>query len=235
MCMGAAWIYTRSGGCLDHPARQQAIDPKTTIAAVWQCPWLMLWTAPPLAPASMMIDDFILARAVHLLALVHWIGGVAMVATIVLPRARALPDVRAALAAFEAFERRFVAQVRLSILLAGLSGFYMLNKMQAWEQLLDPAFWWLMLMVAVWAVFALMVFVLEPLVVHRLFSRLRSARQGARIRARNLVARSSAHGRSCCYCGRCAWCSWCLTAIRLRRRPCQNATKLVSAHRTLRC
>ena len=35
--------------------------------------------------------------------------------------------------------------------------------------LLDPAFWWLMLMVAVWAVFALMVFVLEPLVVHRLF------------------------------------------------------------------
>ena len=115
----------------------------------------------------MMIDDFILARAVHLLALVHWIGGVAMVATIVLPRA--LPDVRAALAAFEAFERRFVAELRPSILLAGLSGFYMLNKMQAWERLLDPAFWWLMLMVAVWAVFALMVFVLEPLVVHRLF------------------------------------------------------------------
>jgi hypothetical protein len=38
-----------------------------------------------------------------------------MVATIVLPRARALPDVRAALAAFEAFERRFVAELRPSI------------------------------------------------------------------------------------------------------------------------
>jgi len=70
----------------------------------------------------MMIDDFILAGAVHLLA-GNWIGGVAMVATIVLPRARALPDVRAALAAFEAFERRFVAELRPSILLAGLSGF----------------------------------------------------------------------------------------------------------------
>jgi hypothetical protein len=45
-----------------------------------------------------------------------------MVATIVLPRARALPDVRAALAAFEAFELRFVAEVRLSILLAGAGG-----------------------------------------------------------------------------------------------------------------
>jgi len=46
-----------------------------------------------------------------------------MAATIALPRARALPDVRAALAAFEAFERRFVAEVRLSILFAVLSGF----------------------------------------------------------------------------------------------------------------
>jgi uncharacterized membrane protein YhaH (DUF805 family) len=45
----------------------------------------------------------------------------------------------------------------------------MLNKLQAWTLLLDPTFWWLALMVAVWAVFALMVFVLEPLVVHRPF------------------------------------------------------------------
>ena len=44
--------------------------------------------------ARMTIDDFALARAVHVLALVHWIGGVAMVTTIVLPRARALADAR---------------------------------------------------------------------------------------------------------------------------------------------
>jgi hypothetical protein len=92
-----------------------------------------------------------------------------MVTTIVLPRAGALADAHAALAAFQAFESPFAAQARFSILLAGLSGFYMLNKMQAWTLLLDPAFWWLALMVAVWAVFALVVFVLEPLVVHRLF------------------------------------------------------------------
>jgi len=57
--------------------------------------------------AGMMIDDFAFARALHVLALVHWIGGVAMVTTIVLPRARALPDAHAALTAFEAFEGRF--------------------------------------------------------------------------------------------------------------------------------
>jgi uncharacterized membrane protein len=115
------------------------------------------------------MNDFVVARALHVLALVHWIGGVAMVTTIVLPHARALADAQAALTAFEAFERPFAVQARFSILLAGLSGFYMLNKMQAWTLLLDPAFWWLTLMVAVWTVFALMVFVLEPLVVHRLF------------------------------------------------------------------
>jgi hypothetical protein len=45
----------------------------------------------------------------------------------------------------------------------------MLDKLQGWTRLLDPAFWWLALMLAVWAMFALMVFVLEPLLVHRLF------------------------------------------------------------------
>ena len=116
-----------------------------------------------------MIDDLALARAVHVLALVHWIGGVTMVTTIVLPRARAVPDARKALSLFEVFESRFAAQARWSIFLAGLSGFYMLHRLQAWAQLFDPAYWWLMLMVAVWIVFALMVFVFEPLFVHRLF------------------------------------------------------------------
>jgi putative copper export protein len=41
-----------------------------------------------------------LARAIHVLALVHWIGGVAMVTTIVLPHARRLPEAIDAVAAF---------------------------------------------------------------------------------------------------------------------------------------
>ena len=118
---------------------------------------------------GVMIDGLTFARALHVLALVHWIGGVAMVTTIVLPRARVMADASAAVAAFEAFEGRFAAQARYSILLAGISGFYMLDRLQAWARLFDPTYWWLTLMVAVWTVFALMVFVLEPLVVHRLF------------------------------------------------------------------
>ena len=40
----------------------------------------------------MPFDDIALARAIHVLALVHWIGGVAAVTTIILPRARAFAD-----------------------------------------------------------------------------------------------------------------------------------------------
>ena len=117
----------------------------------------------------MMIDDLGLARAIHVLALVHWIGGLAVVTTIVLPRARALPNAKEAIGAFEAFELRFASQARISILLAGLSGAYMLTKLDAWNRFQYVSFWWLDLMVAVWILFALMVHVLEPFLIYRLF------------------------------------------------------------------
>jgi uncharacterized membrane protein len=112
-----------------------------------------------------------LARAVHILALVHWIGGVAVVTTIVLPNARRLPNPGEAIAAFESFERRFAAQVRISILLVGISGIYMLNELNAWNRFEYLSFWWLDLMVAVWLAFSIMVYVLEPLLVHHAFRR----------------------------------------------------------------
>lgn len=116
-----------------------------------------------------MFDGLTLARAIHILAIVHWIGGVAVVTTIVLPYARGLGDDDAAVAAFEAFERRFVRQVRISILLAGLSGLYMLYALDAWDRFREPSFWWLHLMVAIWLIFATMVYVLEPLFLHERF------------------------------------------------------------------
>jgi len=116
-----------------------------------------------------MFDDFALARAIHVLALVHWIGGLCVVTTIVLPRARGLPDAKDAVAAFESFERRFAQQVRISILLVGLSGLYMIMKLDGWDRFGRMSFWWLDLMVVVWVLFALMVYILEPLILHRLF------------------------------------------------------------------
>ena len=120
----------------------------------------------------MLIDDLALARAIHVLGLVHWIGGLSVVTTIVLPHARKLASSKEAISAFEAFERRFASQTRISILLVGLSGAYMLTKLDAWDRFQYAAFWWLDLMVAIWMLFALMVYVLEPFVIHRLFHEL---------------------------------------------------------------
>ena len=116
-----------------------------------------------------MIDDLAAARAIRVLAVVHWIGGMATVTTIVLPRARHLPDANAAISFFEAFERPFARQARVSVMLTGISGFYMLWRLWAWERFGSPSFWWLHLMVALWVLFVLMLFVLEPLGIDRSF------------------------------------------------------------------
>jgi uncharacterized membrane protein len=60
-------------------------------------------------PGEPLIDDIELARAVHVLAVVHWIGGVAFVTLVALPLARACEDPRKDWALFEAIERHFAA------------------------------------------------------------------------------------------------------------------------------
>ncbi|MGO8834231.1 MAG: hypothetical protein ACLQE9_15630 [Roseiarcus sp.] len=113
------------------------------------------------------MDDIALARALHVLAVVHWIGGVAFVTLVVLPLAALRPSAQEGFALFEAVERRFAGQVRISIPLAGAAGLWMTWRMDLWERFADPRFWWMSAMLALWLVFALMVFVAEPLARRR--------------------------------------------------------------------
>ena len=112
------------------------------------------------------MDAYVLARVLHVLAVVHWIGGVAMVTLVILPQMRALPPVDR-IAMFKRLEGRFGGQAKLSVLVAGASGLWMLWESNGWALFLDPGYWWLHLMVAVWAIFTLVLFVLEPLFLHR--------------------------------------------------------------------
>lgn len=116
------------------------------------------------------MDDVTIARALHVLAIVLWIGGVGLVTTVLLPALRRLPDPTQRIAVFEAVERRFGAQARLSIVLAGLSGLYMLVKMDTWDRFASLSYWWMHAMVLVWLIFAAILFVLEPLVLDRRFA-----------------------------------------------------------------
>ncbi|MFV0298945.1 MAG: hypothetical protein ACK5JT_22815 [Hyphomicrobiaceae bacterium] len=115
------------------------------------------------------MDDLTLARALHVLAIVHWIGGVAMVTLVILPGLiRTVPPAER-LTLFEAIEGRFAVQARVSTVLAGASGLYMTYRLDAWDRFLDPAFWWMHAMVGVWAIFTFVLFIAEPLFLHAWF------------------------------------------------------------------
>ena len=110
------------------------------------------------------MNDFVIALAIHLLCVVLWIGGVAMVTLVLLPAVKSEPD---AFNRFESIERRFANQSRITVLLAGLSGFYMVWRLELWPRFAEPRFWWMHAMVAVWLIFFTMLFVLEPFVLHK--------------------------------------------------------------------
>ena len=97
-----------------------------------------------------------------MLSITHWIGGVAFITLVALPLAHASEDAEKGWALFEAIEGRFSAQVRWSLPLAGATGFWMVWRLDLWAQFADPTFWWLDAMALIWALFMLIVFVVEP-------------------------------------------------------------------------
>ena len=114
-------------------------------------------------------DYFILARTLHVLGVVLWIGGVAFVTTVLIPSLIKMTNSDNRLALFEELEGKFAFQARIVTLITGLSGYYMLDVMNAWERYQHLQFWWMHLMTFIWFVFTLVLFVLEPLVLHRWF------------------------------------------------------------------
>lgn len=114
-------------------------------------------------------DKVTIARALHVLAIVHWIGGVTLVTLVLLPGIiRHVPAERR-LALFEMIEGRFAIQARISTLIAGLTGVYMTHELGAWYRFMEPGVWWMHAMVAVRVIFTVGLYVAEPLFLHRWF------------------------------------------------------------------
>jgi len=114
-------------------------------------------------------EGVVLARVLHVLGVIVWIGGVWMATTVALPAVRRGALGADRIAAFEAIERRFVWHARTAVLVVGLSGFYMIERLHLWSRFADGRLWWMHAMVFVWSLFFLLLFVIEPLVLHRYF------------------------------------------------------------------
>jgi uncharacterized membrane protein len=113
------------------------------------------------------MDEFALARVLHVLGVVLWVGGVGMVTTVLIPAMAQIKSVSERKEFFGRIESRFAPQARFTTLLVGLSGFYMVHILNAWSRFTELRFWWMHAMVLVWLIFTLMLFVVEPLVLRR--------------------------------------------------------------------
>lgn len=117
------------------------------------------------------MTDLAVARTIHVVAVVLWIGGVGMVTTVLLPGIRRAQSAANRMPTFHALEQPFARQARLWTLLAGASGFYMTWRLDAWDRFRSGSFWWMHAMVLTWLVFTAMLFVIEPLFLERLLKR----------------------------------------------------------------
>jgi uncharacterized membrane protein len=137
-------------------------------------------------------------------SVLFWIGGVAFVTLVVIPSIRTMHVPDQHLIAFHRIEGRFAPQARIWVLLAGASGFWMMERGGMGYRLFELQYWWMHAMIAVWAVFALMLFVIEPLFLHRRMERshppaqdfARMERAHRRLLGASIVATSGAVGGS---------------------------------------
>jgi len=101
---------------------------------------------------------FNILLAIHVLSVVWWLGGVFTVTASLLPLFNRLPaDERVQW--IERFEGRFANQARVAVLLAGISGFWMYALLPG--EITHT--WWIGLMLLVWVLFAIVLYVAEPL------------------------------------------------------------------------
>jgi len=108
------------------------------------------------------MDSLTFARAIHVLSIVVWMGGVTFVTIVLIPVLRRASFEHDQLSIFNAIENQFSSIARAMVILAGASGIYMTYKLDAWGRFLEIRNFWMHAMVFVWTLFLLALFVIEP-------------------------------------------------------------------------
>src|SRR3546814_20356474 len=108
------------------------------------------------------MDGIAVVRALHVLAAVVWIGGVAMATTVAIPAVRrgALGVDR--LRAFQAIESRLLWQARAAVIVEAATGLYLTAALDLWVSFLPAVFCWMPAIMGVCMLFAFLHFALDP-------------------------------------------------------------------------
>jgi hypothetical protein len=99
-----------------------------------------------------------LFRAIHIVSVVVWLGGVGFVTTTLLPVIRRDWPEDEQSEIFARFARRFAGQARATVGLAGLSGLWLAYRLGYLSRRGFELPWWLVAMALVWAAFSAMLY-----------------------------------------------------------------------------
>jgi uncharacterized membrane protein len=107
--------------------------------------------------------EYVTALIIHILSVVIWIGGVSFVTLVTFPMILRMDKSLEMVLMFQGVEHRFAKIAKTMVILAGLSGFYLI-----YEKGLSFGVW---IMIIVWAFYASLLFGLEKLIFKKLFSK----------------------------------------------------------------
>jgi uncharacterized membrane protein len=108
------------------------------------------------------MNELTIARAIHILSIVIWMGGVTFVTIVLIPTIRRSSFRGNECYLFNTIENRFARIARALVLLAGFSGFYMVYQLDAWHRFWELRYFWMHAMVLLWLMFVLALFLIEP-------------------------------------------------------------------------
>lgn len=106
------------------------------------------------------------ARALHVLGVVVWIGGVFFVTAVLLPALKRFPA-QERLPLFSALEHRFSWIARVALLVVVVSGVFLAHMIGFWERMGESHLWPIHLMMLVSVIFSLILFVIESILGKR--------------------------------------------------------------------
>lgn len=131
--------------------------------------------------------DLTIARAIHVLSIVIWMGGVAFVTLVLIPALRKNYLEQEQLIIFNMIENSFAKIARLSVALAGISGLYMVYKLNAWDKFTNLHQFWMSAMVLIWVMFALALFIVEPFFINNRGRMMKNTRGISNLRKTQII------------------------------------------------
>ncbi|MCK4847217.1 MAG: hypothetical protein KAS88_06035, partial [Deltaproteobacteria bacterium] len=122
-------------------------------------------------------------HTVHLLTVILWIGGLGFITILMLPMIIRMEDPLGKVLLFNRIEQKFAPLARVYNVIVGVSGFTLLYMTGAYRDIFTftieslP----LLFMAVVWVFWAVMLFVLEPIVVRKMIEKMQRSGEAVEI------------------------------------------------------